>query len=218
MARKFSFTPGEFYHIYNRGVDKRIVFDSDRDKERFQALLYLANGSKNFELSEIERSDVLTIDRGSELCAIGAYCLMDNHFHILVKEIVEGGISKFMQKLSTAYTMYYNACHERTGSLFGGRFKAVHVRSNNHLRYLRQYIHLNPVSIVEPKWRERGIKDLGSVKKYVASYQFSSFVDHVGQTRPETVIMKLNEFPQYEDNLAEVEESTFYWLENEIDV
>ena len=86
-----------------------------------------------------------------------AYCLMGNHFHLLLYELVFGGISRFMQRLSTAYSMYFNLKNERTGILFEGRFHGRHVDNDTYLKYIYSYIHLNPVQHVEPEWKEKGI-------------------------------------------------------------
>src|SRR3989344_2009952 len=128
MARTFAFAPGEFYHIYNRGTDKRNIFTSRADRDRFLALLYLANQDEPVDL-KLQGSTLLEIVErsGMPLVEIAAYCLMPNHFHLLVRELEEGGISKFMQKLTTGYTMFFNKKYERSGSLFQGRFKATHV-------------------------------------------------------------------------------------------
>ena len=170
MSRNIIFSEGEFYHLYNRGVDKRIVFENDSDYKRFALLLYLCNYKtavrfdflpnwKGPTSPELVKA-VFGTDRGLPIVAIGAYCFMPNHFHILVREITEGGVSSFMQKLNTAYTMYFNNSRRRTGALFQGRFKAKHAHSDVYLKYLVSYIHLNPAKILEPKWKEHGIKNL----------------------------------------------------------
>ena len=153
MARTFSFAIGEFYHIYNRGTEKRNIFASNSDRNHFLALLYFANQSEPADLKLQGRTLSETVEQktGTPLVEIVAYCLMPNHFHLLIREIEEGGISKFMQKLTTGYTMYFNKWHERNGSLFQGRFKATHVADDRYLRYLISYIHLNPIKLIEPK-------------------------------------------------------------------
>ena len=145
--RKVKLSEGEYYHIYNRGVDRRKTFLDDRDYERFISNLFLANSSKKFEMSKnkdkkwsLEKS--LSEERGDRVVAIGAYCLMPNHFHLLVKEITPGGISKFMQKVQNAYTGYFNKKVHRTGVLFEGAFKAEHVDDDRYLKYLFAYKHL----------------------------------------------------------------------------
>ena len=141
--RKVSFALHEFYHIYNRGNSRQTIYVTNADYQRFISLLYLANGSKSFEFREIDEEKLFDFDKGEPLVAIGAYCLMPNHFHILATPLVEGGMATFMRKLATGYSMYFNKKHHRTGSLFEGRFKSEHVDSDNYLKYLFSYIHLN---------------------------------------------------------------------------
>jgi len=157
MERKLTFSVGEYYHLYNRGVEKRNIFLEKRDSSRFQRLIYLANGTSPIRFSETEGQALNNIDRGDPLVAIGAYVLMPNHFHLLVKEVIENGLSKFMEKLATGYSMYFNKKHERVGPLFQGRFKGEHVDNDKYLKYLYAYIHLNPVKLIEPNWKKEGI-------------------------------------------------------------
>lgn len=110
--RKTMFAVGEWYHCYSRGVDKRIVYEDERDYLRFLEQLYLANSGVPLRRDDIGTRDfeeILQIPRKEPLVAIGAFCLMPNHFHLVLKEIVEDGITTFMQKLGTAYAMYFNA-------------------------------------------------------------------------------------------------------------
>lgn len=112
-TRNFQFSEGEYYHIYNRGVEKRKIFMNDADHKRFIRLLYVANGTNPAHLSNYQGFNyqgltLLEIKKGDSIVAIGAWVLMPNHFHLLLKEIKPGGISEFMQKLLTAYTMYFN--------------------------------------------------------------------------------------------------------------
>src|SRR3989344_3800782 len=86
MQRQYTFSTGEFYHLYNRGVEKRDIFIEKKDWERFHKLLYVANSTIPFRFAEIEDQAIDTIDRGDTIVAIGAYVLMPNHFHILVKK------------------------------------------------------------------------------------------------------------------------------------
>src|SRR3989344_6748269 len=119
--RDVPFAWGEWYHCYNRGVEKRITFEDTRDYHRFLELLYLANDEmplRREDVGELALGDVLLTPRGKRLVAIGAFCLMPNHFHLVLKEIVEGGITSFMRKMGTAYTLYFNARHGRGGNLF----------------------------------------------------------------------------------------------------
>jgi putative transposase len=159
MQRSFHFAPREFYHLYNRGTEKRKIFLCRADYARFLALLYLANQETPTVLKIQGRTlEELVEERsGTPLVEIATYCLMPNHFHLLVRGVEEGGVGKFMQKLTTGYTMYFNKKNERTGTLFQGRYKATHVADDRYLRYLISYIHLNPIKLIEPKWKETGI-------------------------------------------------------------
>jgi putative transposase len=200
MTRKIPFEVGEYYHIYNRGVDKRDIFLVKNDHERFLALLYLCNTKKGLELPKdfvSEQAENFFSTRLKPLVDICAYCLMSNHFHILLREKAEGGVSAFMQKLMTAYTMYFNNRNERSGALFQGTFKAEHAGNDTYLKYLIAYIHLNPVKIIEPKWRENGLKDRKRAQEYLEIYKYSSYQDFYGIQRPQNNILTKGSLPEY---------------------
>lgn len=223
MARKTILAPGEFYHIYNRGTDKRKIFSNRADYERFLALLYLANSSTPVRTRDFLRdipaqgstlATLLSHPKGEKpIVSIGGYCLMPNHFHMLVQEIEEGGISRFMQVLTTAYTMYFNIVHERSGALFQGRFKATHVDDDRYLSYLISYIHLNPVKIIDPKWKENGIKNKIKAKNYLEKYRYSSYLDYAGRDRLEKVIIDKSALPKYFESPRGFKENTSEWFE-----
>ena len=197
MERKLTFSIGEYYHLYNRGVEKRDIFLEKMDSIRFQRLIYLANGANPIRFSETEGRVLDSIDRGSPFVAVGAYVLMPNHFHILVKEIIENGLSRFMEKLATGYSMYFNKKYERVGPLFQGRFKGEHVDNDRYLKYLYAYIHLNPVKLIESNWKEAGIKDEKRALKHINQYNYSSYEDYCDIEREENAILSKNEFPNY---------------------
>lgn len=209
-----NFSVGEFYHVYNRGTDKRKIFLSQRDYERFIVLLYLANSHNpvriDFRRSSLQ--ELFDIDRGKNLVEIGTYCLMPNHFHILLKEKIENGISLFMQKLTTAYTMYFNKKHERNGALLQGTFKAEHLATDNYLKYIYSYIHLNPVKLIEPNWRKSGVKNKTKVKNFLKEYQYSSYQDYMNSNRREKVIINPKAFPVYFERFRDFNEMIEFWL------
>ncbi len=141
MQRRDSLTTGEYYHIFNRGVDKRIIFQSKRDYEYFlNALVYFnsseSNWSANRKIEDRPQDE-------EQLVELVAYCLNPNHFHLLLKEKQENGISLYMQKVCTGYAMYFNQKNKRSGVLFQGRFKSVHIDSNDLLLYLSVYVNCN---------------------------------------------------------------------------
>jgi len=187
--------------LYNRGVEKRNIFLTQADRIRFKRLLYLANGTERFVYRDIEDKELKDIDRGENLVAIGAWVLMPNHFHILVKEITEGGTAMFMEKLCTGYSSYFNKRHGRVGPLFQGRYKSQHVADDIHLKYLFAYIHLNPVKLIEPMWKEKGSMHAAKTKKFISSYEHSSYLPYLTD-RSENILLNKNEFPEYfSDNM-----------------
>lgn len=209
--RKVSFAFGEYYHVYNRGNSKQDIFKEDRDYRRFQSLLYIANGTKSFEFREVRKDKTFDFDNGDELVHIGAYCLMPNHFHILLTPAVEHGVQTFMQKLSTGYSMYFNKKYERTGGLFEGRFKSRHANTDEYLKYLFSYIHLNPIKLIQSDWKEVGIRDLEQSKKYLDEYKYSSLNDYFS-SRSESIIIEPDKFPEYFKEKEEVDEEILEWL------
>jgi putative transposase len=193
MGNRAPFADGEWYHCYTRGVDKRKVFQSTVDYRRFVETLYLSNGTETVRRSDLvnaSHAEIFARKRGKQLVAIGAYALMPNHFHILLEQKQEGGVARFMQKLGTAYTMYFNLRHERTGNLFVGPFKSRHVDDDRYLEHVAQYIHLNPAELSEPDWKKGKVKDMRALETSLASYEFSSYQDYIGKTpRPERGIL-----------------------------
>ncbi|MEK7066105.1 MAG: transposase [Patescibacteria group bacterium] len=213
MERKFSFSEGEFYHIYNRGTDKRTIFLDDDDYRYFQKLLYMCNSVERIMLRDLSTGvSVYSISRESTLVDIGAYCLMPNHFHLLLYEKADGGISTFLKKLSTAYAMYFNKKYKRTGGLFEGRFKAVHVVEDGYLEYLFSYIHLNPIKIFQVDWRVAGIRNLKKAQAYLNDYNHSSYIDYLGIIRKENSILTKNNFPEYFSDISDFKNITDDWL------
>ncbi|MFA6094483.1 MAG: transposase [Candidatus Paceibacterota bacterium] len=219
MQRKIEFSVGEYYHIYARGVDKRFIFQDERDYQRFIKGLFVYNTSQNITFREIEKEfkDIFNFQKKDSIVSVGAYCLMPNHFHILLKETEEGGISKFLGKLLTSYSMYFNRKNTRTGSLFESRFKAVHANTDEYLKYLVSYIHLNPVKIIDPAWKERGVVDMQKAENFLDNYKYSSYKEYVEinfNLRPESKILKADEFPDYFSSPAPSFESIVSdWLE-----
>jgi len=203
MERKFEFSIEEFYHLYNRGNGKRDIFLNRSDKKRFVKLLFVCNSIKPVVFKIIQGLPLEEIDRGETLVDIGAYCLMPNHFHLLVREKIENGISIFMEKLATAYSMYFNKKNERTGKLFEGVFRATHADTDKYLKYLFSYIHLNPVKLINPNWKEKGIIDIQKSKQFLEKYEFSSYNDYINLNREEKIILNKSVFPGYFEDFKE---------------
>lgn len=163
MTLKRLFGVGEYYHLFNRGSHRSQIFHDDSDRKRFlfyilhyqspqsfrnmQRLIDSYKSFSGFSVPE-ETLDTLLEMRVVDLAC---FCLMPNHFHLLVHERLENGISTYMQRVQGAYTMYFNTKYKHSGHVFEGRFKMVHVESNRQLLYLSAYIHRNPRELAA--WR-----------------------------------------------------------------
>lgn len=145
-TRKKTFANEELFHVYNRGVDKRIIFNDNEDIQRFFKSMIEFNISDpigSLYQNSFRQLSGETPKLTERLVNIIAYCLNPNHFHIILEQLVDGGISEFMKRLSGGYTGYFNHKHERSGSLFQGVFKDVHIDSNEYLLHVSAYVNLN---------------------------------------------------------------------------
>lgn len=157
-----------FYHIFNRGVEKRITFADDRDYQRFTNILYyyqFAGPKPSF--SQHKRFPLINFDQNERIVEILSYCLMPNHFHILLKQTHDNGVHEFARKVLNSYTKYFNTRHNRIGPLFQGQFKAVFVEADEQLIHLSRYIHLNPfVSELTKNWEGYKYSSIRELKKH----------------------------------------------------
>lgn len=147
--RKIQLATGEYYHIFNRGVDKRTIFQNQRDVQRFFRSMCEFNtiepiGSihENSFKKKGLRSRTPKLPE-SRLVDIVCYCLNSNHYHLIVKQVADKGVEKFIQKLGTGYTNYFNTKYKRSGVLFQGKYKAVYIDSNEQLLHTSVYVNLN---------------------------------------------------------------------------
>jgi len=214
MNRKTPFVVDEYYHIYNRGTDKRDIFLDSQDYERFLRILYLCNTNKPIVVRDIPIGETYGFNREETIVDIGAYCLMKNHFHLLMREKIEGGISLFMKKISTAYSMYFNSKYKRSGRLTEGVFKAVHSADDQQLQYLFAYIHLNPLKFLDPQWHTRETLNTTEIKQYLTDYPHSSFLDWIGRQRPENEIITTSSFPWSFQKETEFVDHLSVWFYN----
>ncbi len=170
----------ELYHLLNRGVDKRKIVLDDHDRVRFIHDLFAFNSpsaSLNFEQPERQLEQRKVQKR---LVDIHAFCLMDNHYHLLVSEAIEGGISLFMQKLNMGYSKYFNERHRRSGTLWQGKHKKIQITRDAHFLYIPYYIHLNPLDYTTPEWREGAVTNTSKALENLRKYRWSSHLDYVG--------------------------------------
>jgi len=144
-TRKKYFANGELFHIYNRGVDKRIIFSDEHDIQRFfQSVVEFntINPIGSLYENSFHQLGGRTAKSEERLVNIIAYCLNPNHFHFILEQLVEGGISELMKRIG-GYTWYFNNKHKRSGALFQGKFKAIHIDSNGYLLHISAYVNLN---------------------------------------------------------------------------
>ncbi len=234
MARRnTSLVEGEYYHIYNRGNSKQLIFVDDEDRDRFVKLLYLSNSHNRFNFREDvtkKNIEAFDLDRGNPIVAISAWVLMPNHFHLYLtipeskdeenkslafgenKNDVLSNISLFMEKLCMSYSKYFNAKHKRTGSLFEGKFKSTHINNDNQAKYLFSYIHLNPVKLIQKDWKEKGIRDVKKVLSYLDGYAWSSYADFKGEKRVQGKILNIEKFPEYFLNVDDFDKEILDWI------
>lgn len=194
MTRDIIFENNNIYHVLNRGVDGRIIFQDKVDYYRFIFLLYACNlGSPAVNLW---RKDIIKAGKAilagenpptefiqgkhEQLVDILAVCLIPNHFHLILEQRIERGISTFMQKIGVAYSKYFNQKNQRVGRLFQGPFKAILVDDKNYLLWLSRYVHLNALDLFQPDWRERGVEDWKKAMDFLVAYSWSSLPDYLG--------------------------------------
>ena len=183
-----SFANDNFYHVYNRGTDKRKIFQDQEDHQRFIHDLFEFNDA-NSVINILRRFTTRTDGSPTSyqvrkprklLVDVVSFCLMPNHYHLLLRQRKDGGLSKFIQKLGTGYTHYFNQKYQRSGVLFQGKFKAIHITDDEYLTHLSRYIHLNPLELKYPEYKEKGIKDWSAAATYLGSYHWSSYLDYIG--------------------------------------
>ena len=184
VMRKTGFNTGEYYHLYNRGNNKQKIFLDKRDWVRFLFLILYFQSPVTTSFNNIGRPvsffiknlsfnvsqkviDKILENKHAKLIA---FALMENHFHLIIKENKKDGISQYMQRVLNSYTKYFNAKYGNTGHLFQGPFKGVHIKDNEQLLHLSAYIHRNPREIKEWKNREE-------------EYFWSSYQDYIKKNR-----------------------------------
>ena len=143
--RKIRFQNYYYYHIFNRGVDGRIIFMNENDYFNFLLRLSSLNTNLSFEERKGQKKELSSFSMDSfEFVEIVTYCLMPNHYHLLLRQKVDNGVSHFMHKIGTGYTNGLNKKYKRSGSLFQGSFKAVEIKTDAQLQYVSAYINGNP--------------------------------------------------------------------------
>ena len=188
--RKTPFLPGEYYHIYNRTILNIPEFKEKNNCNRLMQAFLLANSTKSSQAFEYLRNnsklkptyDVGLINRALEIARKGeklvdvlCYAIMPDHYHLLIKDLKEKGVTEFIRKCNISIAKYINKSKERRGPIFESRFKSKHIDSNEYLRHLSLYIHLNPLDFTAGKdWREHKLENWNGHKKKLLDYKWSS--------------------------------------------
>ena len=205
--QKIQLANNEIYHLVLRAVGDAIIFNDENDYYRGIFSIYEFN-NKNFvsiwrrrqqrkaEKSQLKEASLRsptpqsfavsetattpTEEKRDVMVEILAFAFMPNHIHLLVRQLKNDGISQFMQKVGGGYANYFNKKYERKGHLFN-QFRAIHIETNEQLKNVFVYIHTNPISLVEPGWKENGIKDAKKVIEFLNNYKWSSYRDYIGE-------------------------------------
>lgn len=199
------------YHALNRGTDKRIICLDDRDRLRFVRALYVMNDSNPVE--NTSRSSNALFDLGGRteprdrLVTIHAWCLMGNHYHLLVSENTKSGISTFLMKLNVGYTKYFNEKYKRSGVLFQGKTKRVPIVSDRQYLYIMPYIHLNPLDFLKPasQWRSQCIANPKAGIAWIKKYKWCSYKNYAGETEFSQILEGSELFKNRSAHVKEVE-------------
>lgn len=154
------YAPNKHYHVFNRGIEKRAIFTNTIDYQKFISTMKYYLQPQKYKETLSRRSDLE--DNEIELLC---YCLMPNHFHLLIKQNSESGLTRFMRRLSNTYVRYFNKAQKRIGALFEGKFKAILIETDEYLLHLSRYIHRNPSEL-----------DLENLR----NYSYSSYLTYLG--------------------------------------
>lgn len=181
--RKVSPFEGGLYHVFNRGTEKRNIFLSKRDYERFIVNLILFNTVKE-PLGNIIRYGIENAcEKISKqpLVKIHAFALLTNHFHLILEQIAENGIARFMHRLEMGYSRYFNILYSRNGNLFQGAYKMKHINKDAYMMYLPLYVHLNPLDLLdsEKNWKKKGVKNKTRSINFLKNYPWSSLPEYL---------------------------------------
>jgi putative transposase len=194
-AQRSSFFSHRFYHIYNRGVEKRKIFSDDVDRYRFVHNLFEFNDKKPasslsayYLRKELEASfkTTMRIDtkrKRKQLVTVVAFVLMPNSFQLIVEQKGKDGITTFLRKVGTGYTNYFNKKYRRIGHLFQGRFRSREVQEGKDVLTMSYIIHASPIKLIIPQWQKTNLtpKDRKKVMTFLEAYQWSSFPSYAGR-------------------------------------
>jgi putative transposase len=181
---------GEIYHIVSRSVGDTAIFDEEKDFYRGIFCIYEFNNDKPVNIWRRRRDRVIekkvlgptspTLQGRDILVEVLLFSFMPNHLHLVLRQVKDGGISKFMQKVGTGYANYFNEKYKRQGHLFN-KFKAIYIKDDNQLKNVFVYAHTNLISLIEPGWKNKGIKSPGKVIQFLENCKRHSYPDYLGK-------------------------------------
>lgn len=191
--RKETFGVGDVVHVFNRGNRKQEIVRDDIDRWRFLQTLFYFNDEFSPENPFRTLNELLGPDFNSgrvliwpslwpernKLVDILAVTLMDNHYHLVLQEIKEGGIARFMHKFGTGTTNRFNTRHKETGRLFQGPYKARRVGSDNYLKYLNVYLHIKNVFELYPGGMKKALNEFEDAYKFATHYPYTSLGGYI---------------------------------------
>ncbi|MBI5045933.1 MAG: hypothetical protein HZC14_02960 [Candidatus Niyogibacteria bacterium] len=204
---------GDIFHILNRGVEKRKIFSDQKDYLRFTHNFQDFNSTDPVLGPYSDRRAYLAIRKpGKQLVNILCWCLMPNHYHILVQEKIKGGASMFSKKVSSGYTQYFNLRNKRSGILFQGKSKIIPVQKDAHFYHLPYYILANPIKLVEPRWQDNGIQNKNKVIKFLENYKWSSYSELIKNNQSLHITDQNNFLQLFDINAKELIDDFTTWL------
>jgi putative transposase len=170
------------FHVLNRGVEKKPVVREDADRVRFVHDLFVFNNKGSVDPNHRLKENPFSKKDRDPLVHIHAWCLMDNHYHLLLSPIDDDviNISLFMKKLNMGYAKYFNERYDRSGYLWQGKYKKIEIKRDTHFLYVPFYIHLNPLDYTHPQWRSGSVQNIEKMFEDLFAYRWSSFLDYAG--------------------------------------
>jgi len=195
--RKVPFVSGEYYHIYSRTIFNTPEFRDNRSAERLAQSFLIANSTESTRAFQFLRNhkdatieDALKIvKKGEKLVDVLCYCIMPDHYHLLIKELKDNNVPNFIRKCNISISKYINIKNNRRGHLFESSFNSKHADTDRYLLHLSLYIHLNPLDFISGKeWRENKLQEWSSAKKKLLDYPWSSLKSYLDDNYEDQII------------------------------
>ena len=227
MLRKEKFVPGEYYHIYDRTIFNTPVFKDNKNCVRLMQAFLLANSTQSSQAFQFLRDNQkATIEnaleitkKGKQLVDVICFAIMPDHYHMLLREKIEGGITSFIHKCNISVAKYINTKTERHGPLFEGLFKSKHVTNNNYLLHLSLYIHLNPLDFLVGKgWREHKIQNWNQIRDKLIYYPYSSLKNFLNKNHEDKIISGAEIITDQFKDVKEYKSFLRDWSEEELNI